>query len=473
MEITDFAEGQQWAITRGGYNSLADRIASYKPTADEIKAYSNCADDGEEDYQVVNGVAIIPISGPISRSASFFSWLFGGTSIQEINELRCMALNDFKVKAILYHITSPGGTVSGIDAQAQAMFDSRDQKPSVAFTDGNMCSAAYWLGSAASLVVVDKTAILGSIGTIVEHKDLSKSDEMMGRKRTYISSGKYKALGNDAEPLSPEAKQMYQDMTDYMYSVFVDAVARNRGVAAEEVVASMADGRDFIGQQAVDAGVADVVGTIDDALDLALSMVDEQQQQQYQYAGKGGSKAMNRKEILAKLGIKQADVVVTPEMLAGGFPEVIGQVVDEAHAAGVASVDIEAAAKQGSTSEQTRIMALVTAFFGADVAAKFQTLATTGITPEQVKALGLSAGITESDAEKAKKQELLAALKASGAANPGAGDPPASPKGFMALVDAHQKQEACSRSVAIKAIANAYPTEHQAWIDEVNKKSKK
>jgi hypothetical protein len=279
-------------------------------------------------------------------------------------------------------------------------------------------------------------------------------------------------MGNDAEPLGAEARQIYQGLLDQTYSVFVDAVARNRGASVEDVLANMADGKSFVGQQAVDAGLADMIGTIDDAVLLALSMVEETQQT-YQFVGKGGSKAMNRKEILAKLGIKQADAVVTTEMLAAGFPELIGQVVDEAHAAGVASINLEAVAGQAKTGEQARIMALVTAFFGADVATKFQTLAMTGITPEQVKALGLSAGITESEAEKAKKQELLDALKASGAGNPGAGGTLASPKGFMAMVDAYQKQEGCARSAAIKAIANGYPAEHQAWIEEVNKKSKK
>ena len=182
---------------------------------------------------------------------------------------------------------------------------------------------------------------------------------------------------------------------------------------------------------------------------------------------------LNKNQILAKLGIKAADEVVTTEALAAGFPAQIGQLVDEAHAAGVASVNLEASKKEGISAELTRIMALVTAFFGEALSAKFQTLVTTGMTPDQIKALGLSAGITETDAEKAKKEELLQALKGSGSGNPGTGDAATPPKGFMALVDTYQKQEACSRSAAIKAIANAYPTEHQAWIDEVNKKTKK
>jgi signal peptide peptidase SppA len=477
MDITDFAEGRQWAITESAYTALAERIASYNPTADELKAYAGLADDGEEDYEVINGVAIIPISGPISRSASFWSWLFGGTSVQQLNELISLALNDYKVKAILFNVNSPGGTVSGIDALAQTIYGMRQDKPCVAFTDSSMCSAAYWLGCMADVVVTDKTATIGSIGVMYQHADLSKADEMCGIKRTYMAAGKYKLLGNDAEPLSMEAKQMYQGVLDHTYAVFVDAVAQGREVSVEDVLARMAEGKIFVGQQAVDAGLADAIGTIDDALALAISMaddrMDEKMQQKYQYAPtKGGKTAMTRTELLAKLGIKKADAVVTGEMLAAGFPEVIGQIVDEAHAAGVASVDLEAARKAGVAGEQSRIMSLVTAFFG-EAAAKFATLATSGITPDQVKALGLTAAIGETDAEKAKKEELLKALQNSGAGNPGADGNAATPKGFMTLVDAYQKQEACSRSAAIKAIANAYPKEHQAWIEEVNKKTKK
>ncbi|MDD5774373.1 MAG: signal peptide peptidase SppA [Candidatus Omnitrophica bacterium] len=472
MEITDFAAGQHWAITKGEYESLAERIESYKPTAEEIKAYSDILDDGNEDYQVINGVAIIPVSGPITRASSFWSWLFGGTSIAAINELLSLALNDYKVEAILFVFNSPGGTVAGVDALSQAIMKSREQKPIVAFADGAMLSAAYWLGSAADVVVADKTAMLGSIGAIMEHRDLSKADEMMGMKRTYIASGKYKAFGNDAEPLSTEAKQMYQNMTDYIYSVFVDAVARNRDVSVEDVLANMADGRDFIGQQAVDAGVADMVGTVDDALNLALVLIDEQKQQNYQYARRE-NQAMDRTQILARLGLKKADAAVTTEMLAAGFPEQIGQLVDEAHAAGVASVNLEAAGKEAAAQEQMRIMALAAAYFGKEAAAKFQTLATTGMTPEQVQALGLSSGIGESAEEKAKKEDILKAIQNSGAYNPGAGGNTETSRDFMALVDAYQKQEGCTRSVAIKIIANTYPKEHQTWIEDVNRKNKK
>jgi ClpP class serine protease len=111
MEITDFAEGQQWAITRGSYNSLAERMESYKPTADEIKAYSNCADDGEEDYQVINGVAIIPIGGPIGQGLGEFEKGAGAVDVDDVRAELDEAEEDEEVHTILLNFDTPGGMV--------------------------------------------------------------------------------------------------------------------------------------------------------------------------------------------------------------------------------------------------------------------------------------------------------------------------------------------------------------------------
>lgn len=136
----------------------------------------------------------------------------------------------------------------------------------VAFASGYMASAAYWIGSAADAVIADKTAMVGSIGVVTVHADLSEADKRSGIKRTVLTAGKYKAIGNNAEPLSKEAGAVIQSELDYIYSVFIDSVARNRSVAVSSVLKNMADGRIFIGRQALDAGLVDQVGSLSTAL---------------------------------------------------------------------------------------------------------------------------------------------------------------------------------------------------------------
>jgi signal peptide peptidase SppA len=120
--------------------------------------------------------------------------------------------------------------------------------------------------------MVGATAGIGSIGVLMVHTEYSELDKRVGIKTTHLTAGKYKALGNSAEPLSDLAREALQAELDYIYDIFISAVARNREVSANEVREKMADGRIFIGRQAVDAGLADSVGTFEAALDLAEFM---------------------------------------------------------------------------------------------------------------------------------------------------------------------------------------------------------
>jgi len=218
-------------------------------------------------YDIVSGVAIIPIKDIITKDPTFFSFLFGDASTKAIAGQFRDALNNQDVEAIMLDIDSPGGTVDGTQELAELIFASRGIKPIISFTDGQMTSAAYWIGAAAGPVFISgDTQVLGSIGTITSHTDLSKLQENVGVKTTDIYAGKYKGILSDNKPLSEEGKNYLQDMTDYFYSVFVNDVAKYRGVSVEEAL-KMADGKLFIGRQAIDAGLVDGVSTYDELID--------------------------------------------------------------------------------------------------------------------------------------------------------------------------------------------------------------
>lgn len=215
-------------------------------------------------YDIIDGVAVLPIEGVIAKKMNLFSQISGGTSSQMVaNNLRA-ALTDPAVHSIILAIDSPGGTVDGTQALADAVLAARDVKPVAALADGTMASAAYWIGSAASAVyIADSTTSIGSIGVVTSHKDISAAEAAKGITTTEISAGKYKRIASQYGPLSAEGRQTIQDQLDYTYSLFVSAVATNRGVSTDTVIKDMADGRIFIGQQAIDAGLVDGVSTLD------------------------------------------------------------------------------------------------------------------------------------------------------------------------------------------------------------------
>ena len=218
----------------------------------------------QKSYEVLDGVAIVDVNGVLAKRMNLFMQISGGSSMQLIERDIKMALNDASVHSIILAIDSPGGTVDGTQGLANFIQGARAIKPIVALSDGVMASAAYWIGSAASKIyITNNTVAVGSIGVVAGHVDISRQEEQMGIKTTEIYAGKYKRIASQYAPLSEEGKQSIQSYVDYLYSIFVGAVAANRNVSEEKVLQDMADGRVLIGQQAVAAGLVDGVSTID------------------------------------------------------------------------------------------------------------------------------------------------------------------------------------------------------------------
>jgi capsid assembly protease len=215
-------------------------------------------------YEVIDGVAVVPVEGVIAPKMNMFTQISGGVSTQLLGQDLTKAINDPSVHSIVLAIDSPGGAVSGTPELADQIFQQATQKPMVAFANGMMASAAYWLGAAAGRIVINgKTTQVGSIGVVATHYDYSQANRAAGVTVTDITSGKYKRIASENAPLSQEGRQSIQDQTDHIYSMFVEDVARYRGVSVEQVLSDMADGRVFTGTQAIAAGLVDGVSTLD------------------------------------------------------------------------------------------------------------------------------------------------------------------------------------------------------------------
>ena len=218
----------------------------------------------QQDYSLeVGGVALLRLSGVMSPKANLFMRVSGGISTQLACQQVESAAADPRVRGIVLALDTPGGNVMGVPEFADTVRWAADQKPLVVHTDNQLCSAGYWVGSAANAIYISGPVVtVGSIGVVVD-----REYDPQSRYRTEsIAAGKYKRLANAAEPLSAEARAVVQADVDYVYTLFVDAVAENRGVTPEEVLEHMADGRVFRGRQAQDAGLVDGVSTLDDLL---------------------------------------------------------------------------------------------------------------------------------------------------------------------------------------------------------------
>lgn len=216
-------------------------------------------------YEIRDGVAIVSVDGVMAKKANMFMQVSGGVSTAMVARDVRDAGADPAVHSIILAIDSPGGAADGLELLVSAIRDVRAAgKPVLAHADGAMMSGAYWTGSAAARVyIADNITHVGSIGVVATHRDMSGAQEKAGVKFTEVYAGKYKRIASENAPLSKEGRASMQERVDYIYSVFVSEVARNRGVSVETVLADMADGRVFIGQQAIDAGLVDGVATID------------------------------------------------------------------------------------------------------------------------------------------------------------------------------------------------------------------
>jgi len=215
-------------------------------------------------YEVIDGVAVLPIVGVIAKRANLFMEISGGVSTELVARDLRDAVADTSVHSIILSIDSPGGAVDGTSTLANIVKEAAAQKPVVTLASGVMASAAYWIGSAAQKAyIAESTTVVGSIGVVATHVDVSGADAQNGVKHTEIYAGAYKRIASQYAPLTDAGRASMQEQVDYFYSIFVSAVADNRGVSVETVLKDMADGRVFYGQQAIDAGLVDGVSTLE------------------------------------------------------------------------------------------------------------------------------------------------------------------------------------------------------------------
>lgn len=230
-------------------------------------------------------VAVIPVQGVIAQHPQSL-----GTSTDEIGAALNAALVNDRVDAILLDVDSPGGTVGGIPELAAKIAEATQVKPIVALANSMMASAAYWLASQADEVVVTPSGEVGSIGVYMVHEDWSKNLEQEGVSITAISAGKFKTEGAPWEPLGAEAEAFRRARVEEVYGWFVKAVASGRRDSQANVRNGYGEGRVLGAVQAVNAKLADRVGTFEDTVMRLATRVQRR-------ASRGASASLLRRRL--------------------------------------------------------------------------------------------------------------------------------------------------------------------------------
>lgn len=221
--------------------------------------------------QAPGGVALIPLHGVILQRAETWLESWGITSADRVGSQVAQAAADDSIKAIILHIESPGGSIYGLHEFAARINDAKTRKPVIAIADSYAASAAYWVGSQATELVVAPGGDVGSIGVYSMHQDISVYMEQMGVKNTLISAGEFKVEGNPFEPLTDEARKQIQERVDSAYKDFVSAVAEGRGVSTSKVLTDFGKGRLVEASAAIKSGMVDRVATLSETVSRFLA----------------------------------------------------------------------------------------------------------------------------------------------------------------------------------------------------------
>lgn len=303
----------------------------------------------ERGYKVIDGVAIINISGATvhrSRMEAPSSFLLGYDDITADIE---HAMDNSDVHALLRVYDSPGGEAQGAFEHADRLAALLGKKPMVSIADGMAASAGYLASSASDELVITNTGYVGSIGVVMRHIDLSRALANEGVNVTHIYAGAHKIDGHQFAPLPDAVRADFQEEVNGLYELFVDAVSKHRNLNADAIRSTEA--ATFRGQQAIANGLADRISTTDQLLtELAAKRASKvysisnlsNQAKATQPAKLSGEQQAGTASLNSTKGVTTMNL----EELRAAHPDLCAALVEEGRIAGF---------EAGATAEQQRI----------------------------------------------------------------------------------------------------------------------
>lgn len=254
------AASRPWLIQRESLETILS-IAERAGDPQALQTRLGRPLDNARSVTMRDGVAVIPVTGPVFRYANLFTAISGATSTQVLATDLQAALDNPYVKAVVLEFNTPGGEASGIGELSDAIHAARGRKPIIAYVGDLAASAGYWLASACDEVVIAETGMVGSIGVVMSYLDTSERDAKAGVRTLEIVSSQ--SPDKRLDPKTDEGRAKVQSIVDALAEVFVTAVARNRDVPMDTVLSDFGRGGVLLGADAVKASMADRIGSLE------------------------------------------------------------------------------------------------------------------------------------------------------------------------------------------------------------------
>jgi protease-4 len=244
-------------------------VADLNPFAARPQALEEHVVEGEGKSKIL----VVDISHVISdeeRDGAFGIGKQESLVARVTEELR-QASEDDRVKAVVLRINSPGGTVTASDTLYHVVrdFSAKKQVPVVAQLMDLGTSGAYYVALSTDEIIAQPTTVTGSIGVIMFGLNLEGLLDKVGVKNQTLKAGAHKDIGSPLRPMTPEEKQILQSVLDDMRGRFVELVRERRAHANSDSFAAVTDGRVITSGQALQAGLIDRIGYLDDAIGIA------------------------------------------------------------------------------------------------------------------------------------------------------------------------------------------------------------
>lgn len=225
-------------------------------------------------FDMIGGVAVIPIEGTLVHKGAFIGQSSGETSYQGLQAQVARAAASPDVKGAVFEVDSYGGEAAGAYDAADVIAQLSAVKPTMAILTENALSGGYLLASQARQIVMPEFGRAGSIGAIKLHFDLSRKLANDGVKVTVLAAGKHKADGNPFEPLPQAMADQERAGLEQMRTKFADYVARGRGQRFTMAQAMATEADDYNGADALARGLVDAVGKPSDAFDAFVAAIN-------------------------------------------------------------------------------------------------------------------------------------------------------------------------------------------------------
>jgi len=245
-------------------------------TGPKIRLFSDASDPLQETTLSGTGddrILVIPVTGIITdRPKSRFLRTMPGMVQEVVSHLR-LAEKDERVRAVLLKIDTPGGTTTASDVLYHeiAAFKARTGKKIVVCMMNLATSGGYYISLPADMIVAHPTTVTGSVGVILMRPEMSGLMDKIGVGVQVNKSGDNKDMGSPFRPITPEEENMLQELADALGRRFVDLVKAHRSLD-DASLARVADARIFLAADALDLGLVDQIGYLQDALDEARQL---------------------------------------------------------------------------------------------------------------------------------------------------------------------------------------------------------